>query len=206
MGLVSHAMNDARKIIEAPTGAFRREVVARSEKLCNVRRPAMPPPALQFSLRPATAVDVSFCFTLYASTRAEEMAATGWPAAQREAFLRQQFAARTESYRATFPDATHSIIVVERKPVGALIVHRTSAEIRLVDIAVIAARRGTGLGGRVLQTLIDDARGAGLPLRLQVLKNNRAQQLYLRLGFTPTGANGLYLKLEWRGHSASAGV
>jgi GNAT superfamily N-acetyltransferase len=162
----------------------------------------MPHPVPQFSLRAATTADASFCFTLYASTRAEEMSATGWPAAQREAFLRQQFTARTEGYRSAFPGATHSVIVVDRKPVGALVVHRTHEEIRLVDIALLPARRGRGLGSCILQKLIEEARTTQLPLRLQVLKNNPAQQLYLRLGFAPTGENGLYFKLEWRGSSA----
>lgn len=165
----------------------------------------MPHSAQQFSLRPATAADCSFCFTLYASTRADEMAATGWPAAQREAFMRHQFAARTEGYRAVFPGATHSVITIDRKPVGALIIHRTREEIRLVDIALIPGRRGGGLGSCILKKLIEEARAAQLPLRLQVLKNNPAQQLYLRLGFTSTGENGLYLKLDWHEPSANAG-
>lgn len=166
----------------------------------------MAPHAHPFSLRPVTAADASFCFALYASTRAEEMATTGWPAAQCEAFLRQQFSARTEGYRSAFPGAAHSIIVVNRKPVGALIVHRTREEIRLVDIALIAAQRGAGLGSRILRTLIEEAHAAQLPLRLQVLKNNPAQRLYLRLGFSPAGENGLYLKLEWRGSSVIKGA
>jgi len=36
---------------------------------------------------------------------------------------------------------------------------------------------------------------------LQVLKTNRAARLYARLGFAPTGDNGLYLKMEWRDRS-----
>lgn len=150
------------------------------------------------ALRPATAKDEPFLFRLYASTRAEEMAATGWSDAQRNAFLRSQFAARQSSYLATFPRAEHAIILLGRTAVGAIIVNRAGHEIRIVDIALAPEHRSRGTGGRVLRDLQLEARAARLPLRLQVLKTNPAARLYARIGFAPTSDNGLYLKMEWR--------
>jgi len=156
-----------------------------------------------FTLRPAKSGDAAFLFRLYASTRVEELAGSGWPPAQQEAFLRSQFVARDRDYQANFPRATHTVIVAGRVPVGALIVNRTAVEIHLVDLALLPAHRGAGIGRRLLGDLIEEARAAGRPLRLQVLKINRAAQLYARLGFAPTGENGLYLKMEWRGRSGA---
>jgi ribosomal protein S18 acetylase RimI-like enzyme len=149
------------------------------------------------ALRPATAADEAFLFRLYASTRAEELAATGWPAAQQEAFLRSQFAARAASYRASFPAAETRVILRGATPAGALIVHRTPEEIRLVDLALLPAHRGAGLGTRLLRALLAEAQASSRPLRLQVLKDNPAARLYARLGFHPTGNNGLHLRMEW---------
>ena len=42
------------------------------------------------TLRPETAADLEFLYHLYASTRADEMAALDWTPAAKEAFLRQQ--------------------------------------------------------------------------------------------------------------------
>jgi GNAT superfamily N-acetyltransferase len=111
--------------------------------------------------------------------------------------LREQFAARVNAYRNAFPGANHSIVLLGRTSVGVLIVHRIPAEIRIVDLALLPARRGAGLGTWLLRQLMDEACGARLPLRLQVLKGSPALRLYLRLGFSPAGENGLYLKLEW---------
>src|SRR5579871_1094420 len=47
--------------------------------------------ALPISWRSATAADAAFCFSVYAGTRAEELAAWGWGAAQQEMFLKMQF-------------------------------------------------------------------------------------------------------------------
>lgn len=151
----------------------------------------------RIKLRPTTVADEPFCFTIYASTRAEEIAATGWSSAQRNAFLREQFATRANAYRTTFPNAQHSIVSVGSTPVGTLIVQRTAGEIRVVDLALLPARRGGGLGTQLLRALMEEACDTGRPLRLQVLKGNPALRLYLRLGFSPAGDNGLYLKLEW---------
>lgn len=155
-------------------------------------------PALP-ALRPATAADESFLFRLFASTRSEEMAAAGWSEARCRDFLRSQYAARAHSYRADFPDAVQSIVVEGRTPVGALIVHRTPGEIRLVDLAFLPERRGAGAGTKLVRGLMDEARTSGRPLRLHARKGSRAEQWYLRLGFAPTGLNGHYLALAWWG-------
>ena len=154
-----------------------------------------------FTLRPAKSGDAAFLFRLYASTRVEELAGSGWPPAQQEAFLRSQFVARDRDYQANFPRATHTVIVAGRVPVGALMVSRTAEEIHVVDLALLPAHRGAGIGRRLLGDLIEEARAARRPLRLQVLKTNRAARLYARLGFAPTGENGLYFKMEWRDRS-----
>jgi ribosomal protein S18 acetylase RimI-like enzyme len=153
-------------------------------------------PAPTPSLRLATGADEPFLFQLYASTRAEELAPLGWSRAQRETFLRSQFAARRTSYAQAFPTAVPEVVMGRSRPIGALIINRTPTEIRIVDIALLPAHRGKGHGAHLLQALIDEARAAGKPLRLQVLKNNPALRLYLRLGFAPTGENGHYLQME----------
>jgi hypothetical protein len=47
-----------------------------------------------------------------------------------------------------------------------------------------------------LGNLIEEAAQAQKPLRLQVLQNNPARRLYLRLGLAPAGNNGDYLQME----------
>jgi hypothetical protein len=65
---------------------------------------------MKTTLRPAGAEDQDFLFKLYASTRAHEIAAFGWPAAQQEAFLRMQFTAQQRGYESVYPQAEHQIV------------------------------------------------------------------------------------------------
>jgi ribosomal protein S18 acetylase RimI-like enzyme len=150
------------------------------------------------TLRPARAEDEDFLFTLYASTRAEEMAAWGWPAAQQEMFLRMQYRALEQRYAAEREVSDQQIILHDDRPIGRLLVARKADEIRLADIALLPEHRGQGIGAALIGDLQDEAEGAGLPLRLHVTCDNRAARLYERLGFITTGDIGSHFKMEWR--------
>jgi len=165
-----------------------------------------PADALALTFRPATRADDDFLFRLYASTRAEEMAATDWSPAQQEIFLRMQYTARQRSYHTAFARAEHSVISDGQFAIGAWIVDRTREEVRLVDIAVVPEHRSRGLGHRLLERLMAEARAAEKPLRLQVLKTNPAIRLYTRLGFTPTRDSGFHVQMEWTPAAMSSGV
>lgn len=150
------------------------------------------------TLRPARPEDEAFLLALYASTRAEEVAAWGWTAAQQEAFLRMQFQAQQQAYQWQYPGAEYQIIWREEHAIGRLIVYRTPAEIRLVDIALFPEARGSGIGGALLQALLDEAQEAGKPVRLHVTPANRAVHWYTRLGFKLIDETPSHLFMEWR--------
>lgn len=149
-----------------------------------------------------TASDDAFLFGLYASTRAEELAAWGWSAAQQEPFLRMQWLAQKRGYEARYPSEGHCVLELEGQPVGRLWVVRGEHEWRLVDITLLPSQRGRGLGSGVLRSLQEEAARAGKPLRLHVTRNNPALRLYTRLGFTPARSTEAdpaqpYVELEW---------
>lgn len=152
------------------------------------------------TLRPATASDEAFLFTLYASTREGELGTWGWAPAQREAFLRMQWMAQGRDWAQRYSGAEHRVVVVDNQPIGRLLVARSGTEWRLVDIALLPAHRGGGVGTRLLGELRDEARKAGVPLKLRVLRDSPARRLYARLGFqedasAPSRAEDPYLAL-----------
>lgn len=143
--------------------------------------------------------DAPFLQALYAETRAREMDATGWPVAVRTAFLQGQFEAQQHSYRQTFPDASFDVVLARGRPVGRLYVARRAEAWHVIDITIAAAHRGKGWGTALLRQVCAGAEGSGLPVRLHVDANNRAQRLYRRLGFRETGREGFYLRMERAG-------
>jgi ribosomal protein S18 acetylase RimI-like enzyme len=150
------------------------------------------------TLRPIRPEDEGFLFQVYASTRLDELAALGWSAVQREAFLRMQFRAQQQSYLAQFPKADFTIILYDEYPIGRLYIERRAHEVRGIDIALLPEYRQAGIGTAILQGLLAEAARDGKPFRIHVEKLNRAQRLYERLGFTTIEDDGAYRAMEWR--------
>lgn len=150
------------------------------------------------SLRPSGEEDLPFELEVYASTRAEELEATGWDAAQRGAFVRMQFDAQRRSYRLQFPGSTPLIIERDGVAVGRLFVDRSGPEILVLVLSLLPAWRGQGIGAALLQDLQAEAAREGKPVRLHVETFNRARRLYERLGFTMTGEQGFHIEMQWR--------
>ena len=151
---------------------------------------------MSVSLRPATDADLPFLKHVYASTRQEELAVTGWPEEQIDEFLDMQFEAQHTHYHTHYDDTDWNVIEVDGEPAGRLYVSRWPEQIRIVDIALTPKFRGRGIGTGLIRTLIEESNASGLPVRISVEFNNRARGLYERLGFRPIGESGVYLEYE----------
>jgi ribosomal protein S18 acetylase RimI-like enzyme len=151
------------------------------------------PPGVE--LRPATADDDAFLLAVYASTREQELAVVPWDAATKDAFLRMQFAAQHSHYRERFPGASFDVVMVGGVPAGRLYVDRRDAEIVIVDIALLPAHRGRGIGTALLTAILDEAERTGRPVSLHVERENPARSLYDRLGFVQVAEQGVHLLL-----------
>lgn len=148
-------------------------------------------------LRPATPADEPFLLAVYASTRADELAVTGWSDEQKAAFCRMQFEAQHAHYRAHYPGATYDVIEVAGVAVGRLYVVRGPKEILTLDIALLREHRGRGIGTCLLRELQEEARGTGKSLNVHVESFNPARRLYARLGFEEVEDKGVYLLMRW---------
>jgi ribosomal protein S18 acetylase RimI-like enzyme len=153
---------------------------------------------MSVTLRPATADDEAFLFGLYCSTREEEIAAWGWNAAQREAFLRMQFQAQRQHYRALDAPAEQLIVCRESRPIGWIALIRSGRGLWLADIALVPEQRNSGIGTALIQDMLAEAAATHSVVQLHVLHNNRVIGLYQRLGFRVVADEGIYLQMEWR--------
>jgi ribosomal protein S18 acetylase RimI-like enzyme len=150
-------------------------------------------------LRPITPEDESFLACLYASTRAEELAVTGWSDEDKAIFCRRQFGAQTAHYRENYPGALFQIIEQDGVAIGRLYVAHWEREIRIMDIALLSEFRGSGIGTKLLRDLQEEARSAGKSLTIHVERFNPALRLYERLGFKQMEDKGVYLLMEFKG-------
>jgi ribosomal protein S18 acetylase RimI-like enzyme len=151
----------------------------------------------QLARRAVTDADRPHLFEVYASTRAEELKLVPWSDEQKLAFVRQQFEAQDAYYREHYRDTTWEVVLADGAPAGRIYVARWPQEIRVIDIALLPAYRGVGLGTRLLSEVLEEARAAGKPVRIHVEVTNPARALYERLGFRQVADQGVYLMMEW---------
>ena len=159
----------------------------------------MPPPlrdaaAFGIAYRAMTDGDLPFVAALFASTRAEEVAQTGWPAEMQAAFLAQQHHAQHSHYRLVYPKAEWLIIERDGEPVGRLYLadQDAGATLLIIDISLVPAMRGTGLGTAIMTDLLADETR---PAELHVERFNPALRLYERLGFEVAEEDAIYLRM-----------
>ncbi|MBN7796610.1 GNAT family N-acetyltransferase [Parahaliea mediterranea] len=133
---------------------------------------------------------------MYREARWQELQQVDWSNEQRDRFLEMQFEAQHQYYRERFPLAAFQVIEAEGVVAGRLYLDRCRDELRIVDILVAESHRNAGLGGHVLDSVLAEARSAGLPVRIYVEKSSPALRLYLRKGFFRTVDAGVYWLME----------
>jgi ribosomal protein S18 acetylase RimI-like enzyme len=158
----------------------------------------VPPPlraaaAHGIGYRALVEADLPFVAALYASTRQQELAQTGWPQAAIDAFLLSQHEAQHAHYVLHYAGMEWLIILdAAGAPIGRLYLAEWPSEFRIVDIALLPEARGRGIGRSVLEDVLALAREAGKPVSIHVEKNNPARHLYERLGFRSAEDKGVY--------------
>jgi GNAT superfamily N-acetyltransferase len=150
-------------------------------------------------LRPERAEDDGFRFTLFCQSRPAEFALLSIDAAALEQLMRFQFQAQTLSYRTNFPEARFDIIELDNAPIGRIVVDRSGGALQIIDQALAPRLRNRGLGTAIMTSLLNEAAGKALPVRLMVASHNdAAMRLYLRLGFVPIETELHAIEMEWR--------
>jgi GNAT superfamily N-acetyltransferase len=145
-----------------------------------------------------TGDDEEFLLSVYAGTRAQELAQVQWEDGQKEAFVRWQFEMQRKEYQTRFPDARYDVILVDGVPAGRIWVGIDDKQIRLLDIAVVPEFQNRGVGTILLRRLMDEATRVNKPLRHMVfVLNDNAHRFYERLGFTTIEDLGGYKHMEW---------
>lgn len=147
-------------------------------------------------LRAASANDRAFLLAVFESTRAHEFAQLGWNEARISTLLAEQFAMQDAYYRQHYRHGRFDVIMSGEVAIGRLYHDWHGNEARLIDIALLPAYRGAGIGTRLLHAFVAQAAAGAMPIVLYVEMNNPVQALYRRLGFESVGENGVYLQMR----------
>ncbi len=146
-----------------------------------------------FALRPALPGDADFEHLLYASTR-DDLRPLGPEVF--DGLVGMHYRAQSMSIRLEHPQAERQIVMVQKAPVGRLIIDAAGKYIEVIDVALLPEYRNCGLGTSVLNGVLAQADRLGRAMRLHVEKQSRAVRLFERLGFVNCGDVGMYLAMS----------
>ena len=158
----------------------------------------MGPPAI--TRRAETEADAAFLLTLFRESRAPLEQLPGLDPPLRDQLRRQQFAGQAMTYRALFPTARFDIVSHAGTPIGRIVVDTAEDATTLVDIALLPAWRGRGIGTALIREILSDA---DRPVRLAVRHGNSdAARLYTALGFVAVEIDAVEVKMRWAADGA----
>lgn len=153
------------------------------------------------TIRPVTSTDHAFCRALFDAQRAPMFAPLGLDASTLSTMLGQQYHAQSTGLSRSNPNAGAFVIAQEETPVGRvvadLVAEPAGRTLHLIDIAMMAAARGHGIGSDVIDTFARAAYAQGAKaITLSVLQTNfRARRLYERLGFAVTATTDTHITM-----------
>lgn len=140
--------------------------------------------------------DIGLLFDIYTSTREEITSYAGWNQKQKENFLKNQFWLQHNAYMKNYDNPLYLVIKYQEQDVGRLYLNIKEDELRIIDIAILPQARGVGVGTALLKNLLAQAEKDARKVSIHVEKQNRALNLYERLGFVCTEEGSVYNLME----------
>lgn len=147
-------------------------------------------PALR--LRPSNPSDAPFMRQLFREVRGEQFIAAGLSRPILEQIADQQFRSQMAGYAAQFPGAISLIVTRHDAAIGRLLLQCASERWHIIDIALLPAECGRGVGTRIIEALEARAwpQGVGTLTLMVLATNGAARRFYLRQGFAEVGEMG----------------
>jgi ribosomal protein S18 acetylase RimI-like enzyme len=157
----------------------------------------MIPKQLAVTTRPMTDDDSMLLFELYAYSRADELSRSGWATPQQRSFFRVQAQNQERYFLRHYDHLDRRTICINGFSAGRLLVDRPSHAVTIVDLALLPAFRGRGVGSLLIRCLLEEAAEDDLPVHLDLPKDNSSAAMCERLGFRCSDDLGDRWHLVW---------
>jgi GNAT superfamily N-acetyltransferase len=143
--------------------------------------------SINLTLRPATSEDAPLFYKVIDLTMREFIFAIWgrWDEARVQS--------ESQAY-SQLPNA--QVIQVDSVPAGVLIVSKYSTHIQVEQIYLLPQYQRSGIGSNLMNSIITEAAGLNIPIRLRVMAVNPAKNFYEYLGFVVTETTPEFFVME----------
>jgi len=127
--------------------------------------------------------DSEFSFRLFEKIKTVELNIHNWPEQMKNQLIEMQYKGYEQMIKNEYPNAEDYIITVNDEKAGRLQLNVNDFGIRIINISLLPAFHGNGIGTKIIRDVIADADIKKKHVCLEVDKINPAFNLYKRLGF-----------------------
>lgn len=99
-------------------------------------------------------------------------------------------------FASDWADRDFEVIEFDGTRCGYVCIEEREDQVRVQEIDIDPAFQGRGIGTHMVRSAIDSARIRGVPVILETLHENRAAELYRRLGFVETGTTATHTQFR----------
>ena len=157
----------------------------------------MDPLPFPLQLRPVRDDDQAFLDVLYDSTRADLKRMNTDPQSLAQ-LIKMQQQMQAHGFRSMYPEAQYLLLERHGERLGRLVLEYDVHSLRIVDLALLPAEQGQGLGMAVLAALQAWVAERHLPLLLKVsAANQRVIRLCQGLGFQAVAGDEAQREMRW---------
>ena len=152
---------------------------------------------MSFQVRAITPADDTFLMCLYGDTREDELSQAGnLTPEQKAAFVEMQYLAQTRYFQDKYPNASFDLLLVGSTPIGRRYVDRQKEVINIIDLTLKPERRGNGIGTKIMNEIMEEAREKKLVITLYLQKTEKCWNLFERMGFRSIADDGVNFLME----------
>jgi GNAT superfamily N-acetyltransferase len=144
---------------------------------------------MKFARRPATEADSDFARDVHHQAYRDvvERQFGAWIEVEQDRF-----------FAGDWDPSKFEIVLCDSQPCGYTCVEDRGHAMHVRELVLLPEFQGRGIGTFFLRDTIERARRLGVPVQLGALHQNRALDLYRRLGFRDIGQTETHTLLEWR--------
>ena len=121
--------------------------------------------------RSASPADIPFLRSLFADAHLE---LTCLPTDARFVLVDMQFRAQRKQHAASYPRATHEIVMADGTEAGRVLIDRSADPIRVVDVSIALGHRRTGIAAGIIADLTAEADADHRDIEATVWSGNTA--------------------------------
>lgn len=103
-----------------------------------------------------------------------------------------------EFFNAKWDTGHLQVLLRDGEPCGFTAIAEDNGHVFVSELVVHPAYQQQGIGTEFLSSVLERAAESGTVVRLQVLHQNRAVNLYRKLGFIEQDRSETHIKLEWK--------